>query len=784
VHPVATLVAAPAVTGAREAAVASLGIVILAIVARLAKPIQRFRHARLAGATAESALLLAGLGAPVRPPAPTIDPVVAITVLPSKAIRERSGVGLARELGEADAALAATLGTDHPVSAPGRHRTMPGWAPGMPRREAAAADVEALLAPLPAEPTPALLAELFPERQDLTRSEPTLPNATAHIEVPDESPRTGALEQENDEAMAETEQVSETEREVDVTTSGATSSMNPSEPGSRAQARYSIDWGEDLDWNEAEGAAHPDGWNDGWIAAHGEWWASPRSAGVPAAMPASAPVELTLPVSTPAPESGPEPAATGTARIEESATLAAWWGAIADGEITFETAADVIEAAATDIVAEPLAEPASEPVSEPVSGPVSGPVAEPIAGPVSEIDPEPFLVLDPPEEVDGWTIAITSIVDLGPALDPAPKAVSKPQPKPETKPETKPESKRESKPEPKPEQEPAAELRVPSQRHPGQPSVAQRDALQRAQSRLASAVTRIDVAEIITEEAARVVHADNAALVVRSLEGPRVLWLHPGGEIWGPQTLSALLALGAPVREVIDGDPLADGSATALLSVPMASAGALAGAVIVRRTTPKAFTAPDQNLLDRLARMAGAALDALTRRGVLRSEEENADPVTGLAPQDRLLHDLRVALRTREDHGMPVSLVVAEIDGIARMRTELGADEADEALQLIAHTVASTLRVGDVPYRLGEDELAVMLAATDTEDAELVAARLADEADTASAETFQLARPLRIRTAVVAVVGTAEDVVVEANRALAAQRVQARWERRMPNTQY
>jgi diguanylate cyclase (GGDEF)-like protein len=732
VHPVATLVAAPAVTGAREAAVASLGILILAIVARLAKPIQRFRHARLAGATAESALLLAGLGAPVRPPAPTIDPVVAITVLPSKAVRERSGVGLARELGEADAALAATLGTEHPVSAPGRHRTMPGWAPGMPRREAAAADVAALLAPLPAEPTPALLAELFPERADLTRSEPTLPNATAHIEVPDESPRTGALEQENDEAMAETDQVSETEREVDITTSGTTSSMNPPEPGSRAQARYSIDWGEDLDWNEAEGAAHPDGWNDGWIAAHGEWWASPRSAGAPAAMPASAPVELHQPVSTPAPESEPEPAATAAARIEDSATLAAWWGAIADGEITFETAADVIEAAATDIG----------------------------AGPVAEIDPERFLVLDPPEEVDGWTIAISSIVDLEPALDRAPKAV------------------------PKPERELAAELRVPSQRHPGQPSVAQRDALQRAQSRLASAVTRIDVAEIITEEAARVVHADNAALVVRSLEGPRVLWLHPGGEIWGPQTLSALLALGAPVREVIDGDPLADGATTALLSVPMASAGALAGAVIVRRTTPRAFTAPEENLLDRLARMAGAALDALTRRGVLRSEEENADPVTGLAPQDRLLHDLRVALRTREDHGMPVSLIVAEIDGIARMRTELGADEADEALQLIAHTVASTLRVGDVPYRLGEDELAVMLAATDTEDAEMVAARLADEADTACAETFQLARPLRIRTAVVAVVGTAEDVVVEANRALAAQRVQARWERRMPNTRY
>ena len=43
-----------------------------------------------------------------------------------------------------------------------------------------------------------------------------------------------------------------------------------------------------------------------------------------------------------------------------------------------------------------------------------------------------------------------------------------------------------------------SEVRLPAQRHSGQPSVAERDGLQRARARLAGAVNRITVAEIVT----------------------------------------------------------------------------------------------------------------------------------------------------------------------------------------------------------------------------------------------------------------------------------------------
>ena len=138
-----------------------------------------------------------------------------------------------------------------------------------------------------------------------------------------------------------------------------------------------------------------------------------------------------------------------------------------------------------------------------------------------------------------------------------------------------------------------------------------------------------------------------------------------------------------------------------MLAVPIASAGVRVGTLVARRVTPRAFGAVEESLLDRLARIAGHALDRLTRRGVLRREEGITDPVTDLPPQSRLVQDLQAVLRTQNEHGMPLSLVVAEVEGLPRMRTEVGEDPADETLAQVANIVIDGLRVGDVPTASG-----------------------------------------------------------------------------------
>jgi GGDEF domain-containing protein len=264
-------------------------------------------------------------------------------------------------------------------------------------------------------------------------------------------------------------------------------------------------------------------------------------------------------------------------------------------------------------------------------------------------------------------------------------------------------------------------------------------------------------------QAAALVDADTATLLVRSVEGPRVLWHHPGDgaqALWGPATLAALLSAGRPVREVVEGDPLVEAGSTALLAVPVPSAGVLAGVLLARRVSEHSFSPAEEDALARLARMAGKALDAVARRGQVL-EIPDTDPVTGFWLRDRLMHDLRAALRSAEDHGMPSSLLLVEVTGLHERRGSVHDPAADSRVSALAKAVVRELRVGDVPYRFGHDEIAVLLPGTDLGAAAAVAARFAGGLS-------DLPDEIRVEAGCVAVEGVAEDVVLAAVRSLDA----------------
>jgi diguanylate cyclase (GGDEF)-like protein len=314
------------------------------------------------------------------------------------------------------------------------------------------------------------------------------------------------------------------------------------------------------------------------------------------------------------------------------------------------------------------------------------------------------------------------------------------------------------------------------------PAPAVRAALRAAARRIEEAPDAHTIARIACEEAAGLIDADVTALVLRAVEGPRVLWLHPGGPdadgLWGPATLAALLRVGHPVRRVVEGDPLAGGCATALLSMPVPSAGAIAGSLLARRHDERIFTAGEQDVLGRLARMAGAALHAASRPAPRGARDD--DPVTGLPLARRFTADVEAALRASQRQGMPVSLVAVHVDGLARIRTDLGGPTADEVLQTLAAALRLVLRVGDLAYRIGPDELAMLLPATDATGLPQVRERL----EAVAAEAFdELAlpgarRPLALRTAAVPtdeVAAPGRSIVDSALKALELDRQKVRW---------
>jgi diguanylate cyclase (GGDEF)-like protein len=331
---------------------------------------------------------------------------------------------------------------------------------------------------------------------------------------------------------------------------------------------------------------------------------------------------------------------------------------------------------------------------------------------------------------------------------------------------------------------------VPAQRRRRREAVpAVRAALLAARARIDAAEGPLAVARTTAEEAARLTGADVAALVLRGVDGPRVLALHPGGpdsdDLWGPATLAALLGLGQPVRRIVEDDPLADGDATALLAVPVPSGGAVVGSLLVRRHVARAFGGGDQDVLGRLARMAGAVLALPADAGGVPSTAPGApggpstDPVTGLPGARRLAADVVAAVRTAERQRIPVTVLAAHLDGLARLREDLGDEAADDVLRMLARALAELLRVGDVAYRIGVDEVALLLPASDDEAVPTVRERLEEiAADLPAAAGLPGNAPrLRLLTAQVALDSLREgaDAVDAALAALGVAPQRVRW---------
>ena len=93
------------------------------------------------------------------------------------------------------------------------------------------------------------------------------------------------------------------------------------------------------------------------------------------------------------------------------------------------------------------------------------------------------------------------------------------------------------------------------------------------------------------------------------------------------------------------------------------------------------------------------------------------DPLTGL--YNRAYFDAELE-RLEAGREFPVSVVIADIDGLKEVNDSRGHDAGDRLIKGAAEALLSAFRAGDVVARIGGDEFAVLLPHTD-EDAALAA---------------------------------------------------------------
>ena len=139
-----------------------------------------------------------------------------------------------------------------------------------------------------------------------------------------------------------------------------------------------------------------------------------------------------------------------------------------------------------------------------------------------------------------------------------------------------------------------------------------------------------------------------------------------------------------------------------------------------------------------LALAAAAVIAYATQRAFSRTRAEEIsarheleqlariDPLTGL-PNRAAFEERAGALIGRASSEVPLTLVMLDLDHFKKLNDTYGHLLGDEALATVAQVITNTVRVADVPARLGGEEFAVLLPVTAVDGAVLTAERLRTE---------------------------------------------------------
>lgn len=147
------------------------------------------------------------------------------------------------------------------------------------------------------------------------------------------------------------------------------------------------------------------------------------------------------------------------------------------------------------------------------------------------------------------------------------------------------------------------------------------------------------------------------------------------------------------------------------------------------------WTAQERALLQAAVRSI-AALQA--RRVHLQAMEDAAliDSLTRLPNRRAFEHDYPAALTRSRRQGVPLGLLITDIDGLKAVNDTHGHDRGDDLLRAFAVALRGALRDGERCYRLGGDEFAALLPAVAPEHIAVILTRLKRALDVLRHEGF------------------------------------------------
>jgi diguanylate cyclase (GGDEF)-like protein len=211
----------------------------------------------------------------------------------------------------------------------------------------------------------------------------------------------------------------------------------------------------------------------------------------------------------------------------------------------------------------------------------------------------------------------------------------------------------------------------------------------------------------------------------------------PVDEVYGADVYSSLRSLSDQLTgwtTSVDGS-VDDGPDAELLrrlgkhcsiGAPIPMEGRIWGELYLTRTADQpCFDASDVDLALVVAAQIGAALATAQHLDNV-DQMAHTDPLTGLANRRSVDESLDIALSRHRAEGVPVGLVVCDLNGLKRINDEQGHDAGDRALVRFAGMLSqvATRLPGAIAARLGGDELCIGTAEASADEVVAMAEEL------------------------------------------------------------
>lgn len=153
----------------------------------------------------------------------------------------------------------------------------------------------------------------------------------------------------------------------------------------------------------------------------------------------------------------------------------------------------------------------------------------------------------------------------------------------------------------------------------------------------------------------------------------------------------------------------AEGSRIARLCLPLVTQGDVIGCLTVTGASLEDGAGDQRAWIGQLAEQLGLALSNVRLRVSLR-QQSIIDPLTQLYNRRYLDEVLKRELARSQRSGVPLSVLILDLDHFKRINDTFGHEGGDAILRKVALTLREGIRTGDVACRMGGEEMVVLLA--------------------------------------------------------------------------